>query len=110
MVSDNASPALLHPVLLHARSKMLRPMRNTPRLWRSLLVIAAALLPASCAMPPANPFLGAWATSERNAITFRDASDQFRPLHRNLDRYLGSFVSASLRAARSEPLLQEKGV
>jgi hypothetical protein len=25
-------------------------------------------------MPPANPFLGAWATAERNAITFRDAT------------------------------------
>lgn len=41
--------------------------------WRSLLVIAA-VLPGACAMPPANPFLGAWATPERNAITFRDAT------------------------------------
>jgi hypothetical protein len=74
MVSDNASPALLQ-----TRSTMLRPMRKTPRLWRSLLVIAAAL-PASCAMPPpANPFLGAWATSERNAITFRDATVIVQP-------------------------------
>jgi hypothetical protein len=52
---------------------MVRARRSARRLWRSVFVIAATL-PAACAMPPANPFLGAWATPERNAITFRDAT------------------------------------
>src|SRR5947209_11474001 len=53
--------------------RMVRACRSAPRIWRRLLVIAAVLA-ASCAMPPTNPFLGAWATPERNAITFRDAT------------------------------------
>lgn len=48
-------------------------MRNIPHLWRSV-ALGAALLPAACMTPPPNPFLGAWTTSERNAITFRDST------------------------------------
>jgi hypothetical protein len=37
-------------------------------------VLLAALLPAACAAPapPANPFVGAWNTPERQQIAFRD--------------------------------------
>ena len=46
---------------------------SVPR--RALLVLAAAL-PAACAvpeaLPPANPFAGAWTTEERQQIAFRD--------------------------------------
>jgi hypothetical protein len=36
----------------------------------------AAVLPAACAglEPPANPFVGAWATAERQQIAFRDTT------------------------------------
>jgi hypothetical protein len=41
-----------------------------------LMLTLAALLPAACAgpavPPPANPFVGAWNTAERQQIAFRD--------------------------------------
>ena len=45
--------------------------------FRSHLAVAlAALLPAACVGPtppgPANPFVGAWNTAERQQIAFRD--------------------------------------
>jgi hypothetical protein len=52
---------------------------GAPRQARLRVVVAlAALLPAACAgplappRPPANPFVGAWNTAERQQIAFRD--------------------------------------
>jgi hypothetical protein len=45
---------------------------------RGIAVAFAALLPAACVgptpppRPPANPFVGAWSTAERQQIAFRD--------------------------------------
>jgi hypothetical protein len=44
-----------------------------PRFRRCFLLVLAAALPAACAVlePPANPFVGAWTTAERQEIAFR---------------------------------------
>ena len=41
-----------------------------------LMLALTAVLPAACIgpEPPANPFVGAWATAERQQIAFRDAT------------------------------------
>jgi hypothetical protein len=43
---------------------------------RFVLLALTAVLPAGCAglEPPANPFVGAWATAERQQIAFRDTT------------------------------------
>ena len=47
---------------------------------RSALLAAAALLLAACAAePPANPFVGAWTTAERQQISFRDNTVVVQP-------------------------------
>src|SRR5437588_9991109 len=58
--------------------KFRRLGRNLPRPWRNIAALSL-ILPASCAMPPQNPFLGAWATPEHNQITFRDATLVINP-------------------------------
>jgi len=85
---------------------MARLMRNDPRVWPGIM-IAAALLPAACAAPPpANPFLGAWATPERNEITFRDAtivvnpSGAVRPIEMNPQECAGRFRFGYSRKSR----------
>jgi hypothetical protein len=85
---------------------MPRLMFGAPRLWRTIAV-AAVLLPAACAAPPpANPFLGAWATSERNAITFRDStvvvnpSGALRPIEMNPQECSGNFRFGYTRKSR----------
>jgi hypothetical protein len=52
---------------------------SVPRLF---VLVAAAVLPAACAIPeapPANPFAGAWVTAERQQIAFRDATIVVNP-------------------------------
>ena len=48
-------------------------MISIPRL---ALLALAGVLPVACAAlePPANPFVGAWATAERQQIAFRDTT------------------------------------
>lgn len=52
------------------------PGAGAPRQVRfRVAAVLAALLPAAClgpAVPPANPFFGAWTTPERQQIAFRD--------------------------------------
>ena len=44
------------------------------------LLLALVLLPAACATPePANPFVGAWTTAERQQIAFRDNTVVVQP-------------------------------
>ena len=53
--------------------------RSTPL---RLVWLAAAVLPAACATPPAppaNPFAGGWATAEHQQISFRDDSVVLQP-------------------------------
>ena len=54
-------------------------MTPLPRL--ALFALAAALPAAGCASlaPPVNPFAGAWATAERQQITFRDNTVVLNP-------------------------------
>jgi hypothetical protein len=56
------------------RSSIGSNLQNRARL---ALLALAAVLPAACAgleQPPANPFVGAWATAERQQIAFRDTT------------------------------------
>ena len=56
------------------RSSIGSNLQNRARL---ALLALAAVLPAACAglePPPANPFVGAWATAERQQIAFRDTT------------------------------------
>ncbi len=56
------------------RSSIGPNLQNRARL---ALLALAAVLPAACAgleQPPANPFVGAWATAERQQIAFRDTT------------------------------------
>jgi len=85
---------------------MPRLMHTVPRLWR-IIAAAAVLLPAACAAPPpANPFLGAWATPERNQITFRDStvvvnpSGATRPIEMNQQECSGNFRFGYTRKSR----------
>ena len=49
---------------------------------RFLPLLLIATLPAACSIPkltPPNPFVGAWATAERQQIAFRDDTVVFNP-------------------------------
>jgi hypothetical protein len=54
----------------------LPPFLPWARASRRAALALAAMLPAACAMapppPPLNPFFGAWSTTERSQIAFRD--------------------------------------
>ncbi len=60
------------------------PRREASWLKAARLVVLAlaAVLPAACAgppPPPANPFVGAWATAERQQIAFRETTVVINP-------------------------------
>jgi len=56
------------------RKMISRLRRGNPRHLHLAALVFAAALPAACAAPqapPPNPFLGAWATPDRDRIAFR---------------------------------------